>query len=128
MTDWTGPDSYAAVLEALLVIAVIAAEIANIRWRARVHVHGSLQPTHTRANTLAWLGLLLSVLLLIGAFILSVKAPVQHDYFHRVLSSGLLVGLAYLTTLASALSIGRTAVRARRQSKTVNRSKSNGQS
>jgi hypothetical protein len=119
MTDWTGPDSYAAVLEALLVVAVIAAEVLNIRWRARF-VQRSLQPTHTRANTLAWLGLVLSVLLLIGSFILAVETPVEHRSFRRLLSSGLLVGLAYVATLASAFSIGRTAVRARRDSRNVN--------
>jgi hypothetical protein len=119
MTDWTGPDSYALVLEALFVVAVIAAEVVNIRWRARF-VQRSLRPTHTRANTLAWLGLGFSVLLVIGSFILVVETPVQRGGFHRVLSSGLLVGLAYLLTLASAFNVGRTAVRARRQGRTGN--------
>ena len=123
MTDWTGPDSYTAVLEALFVLAVAAAEIANIRWRARF-VQRSLQLTHTRANSVAWLGLVLSVLLLVGSFILAVRTPVQHDSFHRLLSSGLLVGLAYLATLASAFRIGRTAMHARRQSRPVNQPRS----
>src|ERR1700709_2347330 len=103
MTDWTGPDGYAAVLEVILVVAAAAAGISRIRRRARRH-QTSLQPTHTRANTLAWFGLLLSVLLLIGASVLSVESSGQHSSFDRVRSSGLLVGLAYLATMAAAFS------------------------
>jgi hypothetical protein len=116
MPDWTGPDSYAAVLEAILVVAMAAASIINIRWRVHLH-RTSLHPTHTRANTLAWVGLLLSVLLLIGAFVFSVESSGQHGRFDRVRSSGLLVGLAYLATLAAAISIGYTAAKARRHSR-----------
>jgi uncharacterized membrane protein len=117
MTDWTGPDAYAAVLEVILVVAVAAAGVADIRWRAR-RVQTSIQPTHTRANTLAWFGLLLSVLLLIGAFVLSVKSSGQHGSFDRVRSSGLLVGVAYIATMAAAFTTGHTAASARRQHRT----------
>jgi len=126
MTDWTGPHGYAAVLEGILLVAVAAAGVAEIRWRARLH-RTSLQPTHTRANTLAWCGLLFSVLLLIGAFVLSVKTSGQHDGVDRLWSSGLLVGVAYIATMAAACGIGYTAASARRQHRAASRPTSPGQ-
>jgi hypothetical protein len=117
MTDWTGPDTYAAVVEAIFVVALIAAEVFNIRWRARL-VRTSLQPTHTRANTLAWLGLLLSVLLLVGSFIMAVKSSPGNGSTGRVRAAEVFVGLAYVSTMAAAFSIGRTAARSRRRSGT----------
>jgi uncharacterized membrane protein len=114
MSDWSGPGGYATVLEVILVVAAAAAGVFNFRWRVRRH-RRSLQPTHTRSNTLAWVGLLLSVLLLIGSFVLSVESSGQHSSFDRVRSSGLLVGVAYLATMAAAFSIGHTAASARRQ-------------
>src|SRR4051812_50188246 len=104
MPDRTGPDTYDAVLGAILVVAIAAASIINIRWRGHRH-RMSLHPTHTRANTVAWLVLVLSVLLLIGAFVFSVGSSGQHGSFDRVRCSGLLVGLAYLAPLAAAISI-----------------------
>ena len=114
MTDWSGPGGYEAVLEVILVVAAAAAGVFRIRWRVRLH-QKSLQPTHTRANTLAWVGLLISVLLLIASLVLSVESSGQHSGFDRVRSSGLLVGVAYLATMAAVFSIGHTAASARRQ-------------
>jgi hypothetical protein len=117
MTDWTGPDTYAAVVEAVFVVAVIAAEFFNIRWHAHF-VRISPQPTHTPANTLAWLGLLLSVLLLVGSFIMAVKSSPGNGSTGRVRAAEVFVGLAYVSTMAAAFSIGRTVARSRRRSGT----------
>jgi hypothetical protein len=117
MTDWTGSDTYAAVIEAIFVVGVIAAGVIDLRWRAHF-VRTSLRPSHTRANTLAWLGLFLSVLLLVGSFIVAVKSSPGAGSTDRVRAAELLVGLAYLSTMAAAICIGHTAVRARRHSGT----------